>query len=66
MKVAGDVHAIFEYIEPRSDARPDWLDLTVPEDWFIASTLLLQSRHPASAWFVATSSPSPRWLSSGA
>ncbi|MFJ3673808.1 PIN domain-containing protein [Streptomyces sp. NPDC090106] len=55
VRVAGDVHAIFEYIEPKSDALPDWLDLDVPDDRFIASTLLLQSRHPGSAWYVATS-----------
>ncbi|GAA1150274.1 hypothetical protein GCM10009577_86940 [Streptomyces javensis] len=55
VRVAGDVHAVFEYIEPKADALPDWLDLTVPDDRFVASTLLLQSRHPGSAWFVATS-----------
>lgn len=55
VRVAGDVHAVFEYIEPKSDALPDWLDLDVPDDRFIASTLLLQSRHPGSAWYVATS-----------
>ncbi|MDX2762388.1 PIN domain-containing protein [Streptomyces europaeiscabiei] len=55
VRVAGDVHAVFEYIEPKSDALPDWLDLDVPDDRFLASTLLLQSRHPGSAWYVATS-----------
>ncbi|TWD13148.1 PIN domain-containing protein [Streptomyces sp. T12] len=55
VRVAGDVHAVFEHIEPKSDALPDWLDLTVPDDRFVASTLLLQSRHPGSAWYVATS-----------
>lgn len=55
VRVAGNVHAIFEYIEPKSDTLPDWLDLDVPDDRFIASTLLLQSRHPGSAWYVATS-----------
>lgn len=55
VRVAGDAHAVFEYIEPKSDALPDWLDLDVPDDRFIASTLLLQSRHPGSAWYVATS-----------
>ncbi|WP_228924561.1 PIN domain-containing protein [Streptomyces sp. DH7] len=55
VKVAGDVHATFEHIEPRSEALPDWLDLTVPDDRFIASTLLLQSQHPGSAWYVVTS-----------
>ncbi|MEV6319305.1 PIN domain-containing protein [Streptomyces sp. NPDC051776] len=55
VRVTGDVHAVFEYVEPKSDALPDWLDLDVPDDRFIASTLLLQSRHPGSAWYVATS-----------
>ncbi|MFE1839879.1 hypothetical protein [Streptomyces sviceus] len=50
VRVAGDVHAVFEYIEPKSDALPDWLDLDVPDDRFIASTLLLQSQHPGSVW----------------
>lgn len=54
VRVAGDVHAVFEYIEPTSDALPDWLGLTVPDDRFVASTLLLQSWHPGSAWYVAT------------
>jgi predicted ribonuclease YlaK len=31
-----------------------WLDLEVPDDRFVASTLLLQSRHPGSAVYVAT------------
>jgi hypothetical protein len=33
---------------------PDWLDLDVPDDRFIASTLLRKSRHPGSASYVAT------------
>jgi hypothetical protein len=55
VRVAGDVIAKFEHIEPRSDALPDWLDLTVPDDRLVASTLLLQSQHPGSAMYVATS-----------
>ncbi|MFF4344319.1 PIN domain-containing protein [Kitasatospora sp. NPDC001540] len=55
VRVAGDVHAVFEHIEPKSDALPAWLDLDVPDDRFVASTLLLQSRHPGSAWYVVTS-----------
>ncbi|MEV7783395.1 PIN domain-containing protein [Kitasatospora sp. NPDC088351] len=55
VRVAGDVHAVFEHIEPKSDALPVWLDLDVPDDRFVASTLLLQSRHPGSAWYVVTS-----------
>ncbi|MFJ9105469.1 PIN domain-containing protein [Streptomyces sp. NPDC102405] len=54
VRVAGDVHAIFEHIEPKGDALPNWLDLDVPDDRFVASTLLLQSRHPGSAVYVAT------------
>jgi hypothetical protein len=41
VKVAGDVHAVFEYVEPASDDLPGWLDLDVPDDRLIASTLLL-------------------------
>lgn len=37
-KVAGDVWAIFEHIEPRTAGLPSWLDLDVPDDRFIAST----------------------------
>jgi rRNA-processing protein FCF1 len=54
VRVAGDVHAIFEHIEPKGDSLPNWLDLEVPDDRFVASTLLLQSRHPGSAVYVAT------------
>ena len=46
--------AKFEHIEPRTDNLPDWLDLTVPDDRLVASTLLLQSEHPGSAMYVAT------------
>ncbi|MFG2698852.1 PIN domain-containing protein [Kitasatospora sp. NPDC048407] len=55
VRVAGGVHVVFEHIEPKSDALPVWLDLDVPDDRFVASTLLLQSRHPGSAWYVVTS-----------
>lgn len=53
-RVAGDVYAVFEHIEPRSDGLPSWLDLDVPDDRFIASTLLLQSRHPGAKLYTAT------------
>lgn len=55
VRVAGDVHAIFEHIEPKAAGLPDWLDLDVPDDRLVASALRLQSRHPGSALFVATS-----------
>jgi rRNA-processing protein FCF1 len=55
IKVQGSVSLVFEHIEPRSGALPDWLDLTVPDDRFIASTLLIQSIHPGSAVYAATS-----------
>lgn len=55
VRVAGDVYAVFEHVEPRDDRLPSWLDLTVPDDRFVASSLLLQSEHPGSALFVATS-----------
>jgi hypothetical protein len=55
VRVASDVHAIFEHIEPKAAGLPDWLDLDVPDDRLVASALRLQSRHPGSALFVATS-----------
>jgi hypothetical protein len=54
-KVAGDVWAVFEHVEPRAEGLPSWLELDVPDDRFIASTLLLQSRHPGSMLVAATS-----------
>ena len=51
---AGEVRVIFEHIEPHDDHLPTWLDLSVPDDRFVASTLLRQSRHPGSAVYVAT------------
>jgi len=54
-RVAGDIFAVFEHIEPKTDGLPSWLDLTVPDDRFVASTLMLQSAHPGSAVYVATS-----------
>jgi PIN domain-containing protein len=53
-RVAGDVYAVFEHIEPRDGGLPDWLDLDVPDDRFVASSLLLQSRHAGSHLYVAT------------
>lgn len=55
VRVEGEVVAKFEHIEPRSESLPEWLDMTVPDDRFVASTLLLQSDHPGSALHVATS-----------
>lgn len=54
VRVAGDVWAVFEHIEPNNDRLPSWLDLTVPDDRFVASSLLLQSDHPGSVLYVAT------------
>lgn len=54
-RVQGDVHAVFEHIEPRGDGLPGWLDLDVPDDRLVASALLLQSSHPSSTVHVATS-----------
>lgn len=53
--VAGLVTVVFEHTEPRSELLPDWLDLAVPDDRLAASVLLLQSAHPGSAVYVATS-----------
>ncbi|MEV6259105.1 PIN domain-containing protein [Nocardia sp. NPDC051911] len=55
VRVAGEVVAKFEHIEPRSPDLPDWLDLDVPDDRFVASALLLQSQHPGPALYAATS-----------
>ncbi len=54
VRVAGDVHAVFEYLEPKGDGLPNWLDLDIPDDRLVASTLLLQSRHPGSSVYVAS------------
>lgn len=54
VKVAGDVWAVFEHIEPRTEGLPSWLDLTVPDDRLVASVLLLVSRHPGATTTVAT------------
>ncbi|WP_433498875.1 PIN domain-containing protein [Sphaerimonospora sp. CA-214678] len=54
VRVAGDVHAVFEHVEPAGDDLPSWLNLDVPDDRFVASTLLLQSAHPGSALYAAT------------
>lgn len=53
-KVSGDVSAVFEHAEPSGDGLPTWLDLSVPDDRFVAAALQLQSQHPGSALFVAT------------
>jgi len=55
VRVAGDVYVVFEHVEPNRNRLPSWLDLTVPDDRFVASSLLLQSEHPGSALYVATS-----------
>lgn len=55
IRVAGEIFAKFEYKEPPSDDVPQWLDLTVPDDRLVASSLVLQSLHPGSAFYVCTS-----------
>lgn len=55
VRVVGEVFAVFEHLEPKSDLLPSWLDLSVPDDRFVASVLLLQAEHPRSALYVATS-----------
>jgi hypothetical protein len=45
-EVACDVYAVFEHMEPRSDVLPSWLDLDVPDDRCIASSLPVQPRPP--------------------
>jgi rRNA-processing protein FCF1 len=53
-RVQGDVHAVFEHVEPRDDGLPSWLNLDVPDDRLVASSLLLQSARPGSTVYVAT------------
>lgn len=55
VRVAGDVSAVFEVVEPRAEGLPSWLDLSVPDDRVAASALRIQSRHAGSAVYVATS-----------
>jgi len=55
VRVAGDAYVTFEHVEPKDDGLPSWLDLDAPDDRFLASTLLLQSAHPGSALYAATS-----------
>ena len=66
-RVARDVFAVFEHADPAPDGLPRWLDLTVPADRLVAAALLLQSRHPRSAVYVATGDLNLQtsWLRSG-
>jgi hypothetical protein len=54
VRIAGDISAVFEHVEPHDEGLPGWLDLGVPDDRLVASALLLQSAHPGSAVYVAT------------
>src|ERR1700735_444542 len=54
VRVAGEVYAVFEHVEPKDDRLPSWLELTVPDNRSPASSLLLQAEHPGSALYVAT------------
>jgi predicted ribonuclease YlaK len=54
-RVSGQVFVKFEHIEPEESGLPSWLDMSVPDDRFVASALLLQSKHPGSAFYVITS-----------
>lgn len=53
--MAGTVSAVFEYRDPKAQGLPGWIDLDVADDRFLATVLLLQSEHPGSAVYVATS-----------
>lgn len=53
-RVAGQVLAVFDFRELRTEGLPTWLDLAVPDDRLVAGVLRLQSDHPASAVYVAT------------
>lgn len=54
-RVAGEVHAVFDFREPSREGLPSWLDLSVPDDRLVAACMRLQSDHPGSALYVATS-----------
>jgi len=54
VKVSGGVNAKFETLEPKSADVPSWLDLSIPDDRLIASTILLQIEHPRATFYVAT------------
>jgi hypothetical protein len=47
VRVAGDIPAVFEHVEPRGEQLPGWLDLSVPDNRLVAAALLLQSATPA-------------------
>jgi rRNA-processing protein FCF1 len=53
-KVSGSVYVKFEHREPQANGLPTWLDLSVPDDRIVASSLRLQSQHPGSCVVVAT------------
>lgn len=55
VRVVGDVTVVFEHVEPKADGLPSWLNLDVPDDRMVASSLLLQSAHPGSILYVGTS-----------
>lgn len=55
VRVEGQVVAKFEHVEPRGTDALEWLDLAVPDDRLVTAALLLQSQHPGSALYVATS-----------
>jgi predicted ribonuclease YlaK len=41
------------HIEPKGDGLPNWLDLDMPDERLVASTLL-QPRHPGSSVYMAS------------
>lgn len=55
VRVAGEAYVRFEHADPQSEHLPSWIDLTVPDDRFLAPVLLLQSVHPGSAVTVVAS-----------
>src|SRR5436305_11473295 len=53
VRVAGEVVAKFEHIEPRGANLPDWLDMTVPNDRLVASALLNTAQQVGGALGLA-------------
>ena len=52
--VEGGIEVIFDFKEPRHVGLPGWLDLAVPDDRVIASTIELQYRNPRSAVIIGS------------
>ena len=52
--VQGTTTARLIPIEPKADEAASWLDLSVPDDWLIASAVALQASHPSAVVVLVT------------